>query len=139
VTYLLDTGTWVAVIENRSASARRMLAAALAAHAALSIPAIALFELWFGVARSAPSRRAVNEARLRQFLSGPLEILSFEPDDARAAGQIREVLRTAGTPIGAYDLLIAGQALSRGLSVVTSNLREFRRIDGLGCVDWCAG
>ena len=139
MTYLLDTSTCVALIESRPIGARRELAAALAANAVVTIPAIALFELWFGVARSAPPHRSVNEARLRQFLAGPLEVLSFEPDDARAAGQIREALRAAGTPIGAYDLLIAGQALSRGLSVVTSNLREFHRVDGLDCIDWCAG
>ena len=138
MTCLLDTSTCVAIIENRPPAARRRLAAELAADAVVAVPTIAVFELWFGVARSAPSRRRVNETRLGEFLSGPLEVLPFEPDDARAAGQIREALRAAGTPIGAYDLLIAGQAFARGLGVVTSNLREFRRIDGLACVDWCA-
>ena len=93
-------------------------------------------ELWFGVARSEPTRRPVNETRLRAFLSGPLETLPFEPEDARAAGAIRGILRAAGTPIGAYDLLIAGQALARGLTVATSNLREFTQVAGLDCVDW---
>ena len=139
MSYLLDTSTCIAIIEDRPDRARRMLAEARAANATVAVPTVALFELWFGVARSDPTRRPVNETRLRAFLSGPLETLPFEPEDARAAGAIRETLRAAGTPIGAYDLLIAGQALARGLTVATSNLREFTRVEGLACVDWCAG
>lgn len=139
MSYLLDTSTCIAIVEDRPARARGMLAEARAANATVAVPTVALFELWFGVARSAPTRRPVNELRLRAFLSGPVEPLPFEPEDARAAGEIREALRAAGTPIGAYDLLIAGQALARGLTVATSNLSEFRRVAGLACVDWCAG
>jgi tRNA(fMet)-specific endonuclease VapC len=45
-------------------------------------------------------------------------------------------LESRGTPIGPYDLLIAGQALQRGLTVVTANTSEFSRVSGLGWVDW---
>jgi tRNA(fMet)-specific endonuclease VapC len=136
VSYLLDTDTCIAIIEDRPARARRRLGEAVAAGAAIAVPTVALFELWFGVARSAPTRKPANEARLREFLSGPLEVLPFEAGDARLAGQIRETLRAAGTPIGAYDLLIAGQALARGFTVATSNVREFARVNGLSVANW---
>jgi tRNA(fMet)-specific endonuclease VapC len=136
VSYLLDTDTCIAIIEDRPAQARRRLSEARSAGAAIAVPTVALFELWFGVARSAPARKQANETRLREFLSGPVEVLPFEPGDARLAGEIRETLRAAGTPIGAYDLLIAGQALARGLTVATSNLREFARVDGLLVANW---
>lgn len=139
MSYLLDTNTCIAIINNRPTSARRKLADALAEQAAIAISTVAAFELWFGVAGNDPSRRLANESRLHEFLAGPLDLLPFEPGDARIAGEIRASLRAAGTPIGAYDVLIAGQALARGLSVVTSNLREFRRVAGLVCIDWCAG
>jgi tRNA(fMet)-specific endonuclease VapC len=95
-----------------------------------------LFELWFGIAKS--TRRAVNAERLVLFLHGGLDLLPFDADDARAAGEIRVVLEARGTPIGPYDLLIAAQALRRGATLVTSNLREFERVDGLKLVDWAS-
>ncbi|HEX6015049.1 MAG TPA: PIN domain-containing protein [Geminicoccaceae bacterium] len=136
MSYLLDTDTCIAIIEDRPARARRRLAEARRAGATIAVPTVALFELWFGVARSAPARKPANEARLREFLSGPVEVLPFEAGDARLAGEIRETLRAAGTPIGAYDLLIAGQALARGLTVATANLCEFARVDGLSVTNW---
>jgi tRNA(fMet)-specific endonuclease VapC len=136
VSYLLDTDTCIAIIGDRPVQARRRLAEARHAGAAIAVPTVALFELWFGVARSAPARKPANEARLREFLSGPVEVMPFEAGDARLAGAIRETLRAAGTPIGAYDLLIAGQALARGLTVATANLREFARVDGLSVANW---
>lgn len=139
MSYLLDTDTCIAIINDRPARARLSLSEAISSGDAIAVPTVALFELWFGVAKSAATRQRANEARLRDFLAGPLEVLPFEAADARAAGEIREALRAVGTPIGAYDLLIAGQALARGATVVTSNLREFTRVEGLTCVDWCKG
>src|SRR3712207_4121909 len=79
---------------------------------AIAVPAVAAFELWYGAASSA--RRKANAQRLESFFAGPLELLAFDDEDARTAGEIRAALEAAGTPIGAYDLLIAGQALRRG-------------------------
>jgi tRNA(fMet)-specific endonuclease VapC len=64
-----------------------------------------------GVAKSA--RRESNRRRVEAFLAGPLDVLTMEEDDARRAGTIRATLERKGTPIGPYDLLIAGQALVR--------------------------
>lgn len=62
--------------------------------------------------------------------------LDFDKDDARRAGAVRAELATAGTLIGPYDLLIAGQALSRNLILITRNTREFSRVSGLQIEDW---
>ena len=67
-----------------------------------------------------------------------MPILDIDPEDARVAGEIRAELARAGTPIGPYDILIAGQAKARGLTLVTNNTGEFRRVVGLKLDDWTA-
>ena len=79
-----------------------------------------------------------NTERLRILLSGDLDLLEFDDEDARTAGQIRATLESIDRPIGAYDVLIAGQALRRGLTVVTANTSEFSRVGGLAWEDWSA-
>jgi tRNA(fMet)-specific endonuclease VapC len=86
------------------------------------------------VAKSAQVQE--NTERLRVLLSGDLDLLDFDDEDARTAGQARSTLEKAGTPIGAYHLLIAGQALRRGLTVVTASTSEFSRVAGLSWQDW---
>ena len=98
------------------------------------VSTVVLHELWYGVAKSA--RRERNTERLQMFMAGPLEVLAFDEADARAAGEVRAELERSGTPIAAYDALIAGQAVRRGLTLVTANAREFDRVDGLMCEDW---
>ncbi len=95
------------------------------------IPAIAAHELFYGAYRSA--RRAQNLALLDGLR---LEVLEFDKEDARQAGEIRAMLAAAGTPIGPYDVLIAGQTLARGLVLVTHNVGEFSRVAGLQVEDW---
>jgi tRNA(fMet)-specific endonuclease VapC len=63
-------------------------------------------------------------------------VLSFDREDARHAGEIRAMLSAQGTPIGGYDLLIAGQARARNLILVTRNQREFQRVEGLQTENW---
>ena len=77
-----------------------------------------------------------NTERLRVLLSGDLDLLDFDDQDARAAGRVRAALEKTRTPIGAYDLLIAGQALRRGLTVVTANTSEFSRVAEPSWEDW---
>ena len=85
-----------------------------------------------GKARGGPAW--LTEGRLNA--QGIVEILPFDEADARAAGEVRAQLERVGQPIGAYDALIAGQAVRRGLTLVTANAREFERVDGLMCEDW---
>jgi len=63
-------------------------------------------------------------------------LLPFDEEDARIAGSVRAAIESAGKPIGAYDLLIAGQAMRHKLTLVTANAREFGRIKDLQWEDW---
>jgi tRNA(fMet)-specific endonuclease VapC len=100
----------------------------------IGVSAIVLYELWYGVAKSA--RPKENAERLRIFLSSGFSVLPFEEEDAELAGDIRAKLEALGKPIGPYDLLIAAQAVRRGTTLVTANMTEFRRVPGLKVSDW---
>jgi len=134
VTYLLDTNAVIAVLKNQPASVRHRLRRARSEGASIAVSSVVLYELWYGVARS--ERRRENAERLRVFLSADISVLSFDEEDARAAGDLRASLESAGTPIGPYDLLIATQALRMGATMVTANVSEFGRVDGLSWQDW---
>ncbi|MGH7187776.1 MAG: type II toxin-antitoxin system VapC family toxin [Acetobacteraceae bacterium] len=132
----LDTNAIIAVLNNRPASVRERLARELARGEQIGVPVIALFEMIYGYEKSA--RREQNRAALSAFLALDVEPLAFEPADAEHAGAIRVHLERAGTPIGAYDLLIAAQARRHGAPLVTANGHEFTRVPGLACEDWAA-
>lgn len=132
--FLLDTSAVVAVLKNRPARVRERLRHAKAEGAELAVSSIVLFELWYGVARSRD--RSENAERLRLFLAGDIGVMRFEEEDAPIAGDLRRALEAAGTPIGAYDLLIAAQALRTGATLVTANVAEFGRVPGLAWEDW---
>ena len=134
--YALDTNACIALINGRTPLVREQFANARAAGDTMAISSIVLFELRYGTAKS--QRPEATAARLNTFLEGPLEIIEFDDEDAADAGAIRATLERTGTPIGAYDVLIAGQAHRRGLTVVTANVREFSRIPGLAWEDWAA-
>ena len=132
MSYLLDTNACIAIINGRPPGVRRRLRATLTGGEPVAVSSIALFELWYGVAKSA--RTAANSERLAVFLA-PLGTLPFD-GDARAAGRVRAALERAGVPIGAYDTLLAGQAVRRGLVLVTANVAEFARVSGLRSENW---
>lgn len=69
-------------------------------------------------------------------VAGLVEVLDFDREDARQAGELGAQLAAAGTPIGPYDLMIAGQAVARALALVTHKLREFQRVPKLRVEDW---
>lgn len=128
--YLLDTNLCIRVLRDRPKGLRERFNAEASS---LSISSVVLYELLYGAAKSA--RPAENRHAVEAF-AGRLEVLDFDDDAAAHAGEIRADLERQGTPIGSYDLLIAGHARSRGLVVVTGNLAEFRRVEGLRCEDW---
>jgi len=99
----------------------------------IGISSITLAELRYGVAKS--RQREKNAKALDEFII-PLEIAGFDEEAAQAYGDIRATLEKDGTPIGAMDMLIAAQALSLGLPLVTHNTREFSRIPALSVIDW---
>jgi tRNA(fMet)-specific endonuclease VapC len=132
----LDTNIVISAINLRPAYIRARLDAELASAVAIGIPAIVLFEMRYGAAKS--DRRERSDAGLEAFLSLAVTPWSFEPEDAAHAGDIRAKLEAAGTPIGHYDYLIAAQARRRGATLVTANSREFSRVPGLMVTDWVA-
>ena len=130
----LDTNIVIAAINLRPVEVRVRLNEDLAAGVQIGIPAIVLFEMYYGAWKS--HRRAKSAAALRAFLGLAVTLLPFEIEDARHAGEIRAHLESRGNPIGYYDYLIAAQARSRGATLVTSNRREFERVPGLIVTDW---
>ena len=132
--YLLDTNACIALINGKPPSVRSRFQKALAADAKMLVSSVVAFELWYGVAKSA--RPQANAQLVETFFAGPVSLLAFEVEDAKVAGRIRASLEAGGKPVGAYDLLIAGQALRGELTLVTANVREFRRIKGLEWEDW---
>jgi len=134
VNYLLDTNACTALINGKPPAVRAKFQKASDAGAQVFVSSIALFELWYGVAKS--SRREFNKKRLEVFLAGPVHPLPFEDVDAELAGAIRADLESIGKSISAYDLLMAGQAIRHKLTLITANLSEFARIKALSWADW---
>nr|WP_256473509.1 type II toxin-antitoxin system VapC family toxin [Neisseria sp. HSC-16F19] len=99
-----------------------------------ALSSIVYFELAFGAYNS--RKVAQNVQTLEQL---PFEILPFNQQDAYQAGQIRAELKRRGTPIGAYDVLLAGQAVAQELVLITHNTQEFARVAGLRFEDWQNG
>jgi len=132
--YLVDTNACIALINGDPATVRTRLDKATAGGAHVLVSSVAVFELWYGVAKS--TRQEFNRRRLETFLSGPILVLAFEDADARVAGSVRAALEASGKPIGAYDVLMAGQALRHQVTLVTANVSEFSRVKGLAWQDW---
>lgn len=127
--YLPDTNALVAVLDDpRGPVAKRMRKVG---SEPVFLSAVVLHELCFGAFRSARA-----EANLAVVESLRLPLAEFGREDALRAAELRAALVARGTPIGPLDVLIAGQALARGLVVVSNNTREFRRVPDLRVEDW---
>ena len=133
-TYLLDTNACIALINGEEVNVRRRFQRVVARDGVILLSSIVAFELWYGVDKS--QRKDSNTQRLEAFFAGPFEWTLFDDDDARAAGTVRAELEAIGNPIGAYDVLLAGQARRHGATLVTSNAKEFARVAGLKWEDW---
>lgn len=127
--YLLDANAVIALLnDTTSPIARRVRRSA---PRDIAVSAVVIHELDYGAFKS--QRLEKNVARV-DGLRFP--VLEFDQDDARHAGEIRAQLASKGTPIGPYDVLIAGQARARTLTLVTHNTTEFTRVPGLKVEDW---
>jgi tRNA(fMet)-specific endonuclease VapC len=135
-TYLLDTNACIALINGTEAAVRRKFRRAVGKNSVMLLSSNVAFELWYGVGKS--QRKESNTHRLEAFFAGPLEWAQFDEEDAREAGSVRAELESVGKPIGAYDVLLAGQARRRGATLVTSNANEFGRVRGLKWEDWAS-
>lgn len=129
--YLLDTNVVIAILRRDHRVGER-----LRQHdrSDLALSAIVAHELYFG---------AYNSTRVERNLADVenigMAVVDFTAEDAFAAGKIRARLVAEGRMIGPYDLLIAAQAATRDLVIVTHNTREFARVPGLLIEDWEAG
>ena len=123
--YLLDTDICIHALKKRNAG----LIDAFSAHdGRMAVSDVTLYELYFGAERY--DDPAARVAILENF-AARLEILPFDTRAALHAGNIRATLERQGQMIGAYDLMIAAIARSQGLVLVTGNVREFERVEGL--------
>ena len=129
--YVLGTDAVIAILR----SATSPIAAQIRRHdpREIVLSSIVTHELYFGAYKS-----QFPEANLKRLDALRFEVLAFDKEDSIAAGKVRAELQAAGTPIGPFDVLIAGQALCRGLTLVTANTREFVRVQGLAVEDWSA-
>ena len=130
--FMLDTNLCIRVLRDRPAAVRQRFNDT---SEGLCISTVVLTELLHGAAKSA---RPVENRRAVEDFAARLEVLPYDEAAADHAADIRADLERRGEVIGAYDLLIAGHARSRGLTVVTDNVGEFRRVEGLRCEDWLA-
>jgi tRNA(fMet)-specific endonuclease VapC len=128
--YLLDTNTLIYFFKGVGDVANILLSKA---PKDIFISSIALYELEVGIAKSTKPQKRRNQ--LGSLISR-INISSFGEQEAKVAAMIRVNLESKGTPIGPYDILIAGTALSNNATLVTHNTKEFRRVKGLNIEDW---
>jgi len=130
--YLLDTDICIYLIKKKPHSVIQELSKLATSDIALST--VTLFELKFGVENSHQRERAASA--LQDFIAPIQHVLPLDVRAASGAAKIRADLKRQGTPIGPYDLLIAAIACSNDLILVSNNIREFQRIDGLKLENW---
>jgi tRNA(fMet)-specific endonuclease VapC len=127
--YLLDANAVIGLLNDSAFRLAQRLRQERLADVAIS--AIVTHELYYGAYKS---RRASQNIALVDALR--FSVLEFDREDARKAGEIRAYLASKGTPIGPYDVLVAGQSVARNLILVTHNTDEFGRVPGLRIEDW---
>lgn len=125
---LLDTNVIIALSKHRQAVVERLREYS---PSDVFVSSLVMHELYFGAFEGERIARNLAEVDAYSF-----SVLAFDRDDARRAGEIRARLDAQGQRIGPYDVLIAGQALARGLTLVTRNVREFTRVEGLKLENW---
>lgn len=131
ITHLIDTNAVIALISRKfDALLKRVVDSD---EGSIGLSTIVMHELYYGSYKSA--KISYNLETLRLFMAD-FPAVGFEREDALESGEIRAALAAKGTPIGPYDVLIAAQAKTRDLVLITNNVGEFRRVDGLDVEDW---
>jgi tRNA(fMet)-specific endonuclease VapC len=128
--YLLDTDIVIYTMKNRPQQVKRRFQQH---HGQIGISAVTLGELVFGAEHSQEVERNLADI---EAIAARLEVVPFDNKAAYHFGQIRAELYRTGQPIGPYDMMIAGQARAMGLILVTNNVKEFERVQGLLLEDW---
>jgi len=128
--YVLDTSTLIYFFKGLGRVAERLLNVP---PSEVAVPTITVFELEVGIAKSAmPKKRRIQ---LDDFLTA-VSVLPRGLREAKTAALIRADLEQAGTPIGPFDILIAGTVLAHQATLVTHNLKQFSKVTNLSTVDW---
>lgn len=133
ITHLIDTNAVIALIGRKSEALLKRVVDS--DEGSIGLSTIVMHELYYGAYKSA--KISYNLETLRLFMAD-FPAVGFEREDALASGEIRAALAAKGTPVGPYDVLIAAQAKTRDLVLITNNVGEFRRVDGLDVEDWTA-
>jgi tRNA(fMet)-specific endonuclease VapC len=128
--FVLDTNTLIYFFKGQGRVAERLLGVS---PREIGIPAVVLYELELGIARSGQPRK--RRGQLDALLSA-VSILPFDREAARLAAELRAKLESAGKPMGPMDALIAGTAIAAKGVLVTHNTGEFARVKGLRLADW---
>ena len=128
---MLDTNVCIGIINNRPPQLRQKLTQLPVEQVAIS--QVVLYELEYGICRSQHQER--NRRNLEGFLKY-IQVLDWQQEQSKEAALVRCELMALGSPIGHYDTLIAGHARSLGARLITHNLREFERVEGLVLEDW---
>lgn len=129
--FMLDTNTCIYLIKQKPPEVQKHFKTHSAGD--IGISSITLAELEYGVAKSRHIQK--NQTALSEFIL-PLEIFDYNEKAAKTYGTVRTALEKDGIPIGAMDMLIGAHALSLGITLVTNNIKEFKRIKGLKVIDW---
>ena len=129
--YMLDTNICIYIIKQQPPKVFRKFQALNIGQ--VSISAITYSEMQYGISNSSQPDR--NQTALNAFLA-PIHILDYPSDASPVYGKIRTDLKRKGQIIGANDLLIATHALSLGVTLVTNNVKEFKRIKKLHIENW---
>lgn len=128
--YLLDTDTCIDVLRQKPGMVNRL---EQISPADCAVSMVTVYELLCGVGKAQHPDK--ERAKVERFVSA-ITLLPFDRSAAESSAQIRTDLEQRGIPIGPYDLLIAGQALANGLTLITNNVKEFQRVAGLKLDSW---
>ncbi|MBF0274747.1 MAG: type II toxin-antitoxin system VapC family toxin [Nitrospinae bacterium] len=128
--YLLDTNTLIYFFKGEGDVARHLLNTS---PKDLAMPAIVLYELEYGIAKSSSPQKRQNQL---EEITSQIEIIPFANKEAKVAAAIRAKLEKKGEVIGPHDILIAGTAVANNKTLVTRNVGEFARILSLTVESW---
>ena len=128
--YVIDTNTLIYFFKGMGCVPEKFLEVS---PKEIGIPAVVLYELEYGIAKSTSPRK--RQAQLKE-LCALVEILPFDNEAARLSASIRANLEKKGAPIGPHDILIAGTALANKSTLVTNNTKEFSRVSKLKLDNW---
>lgn len=131
--YMLDTNICICLLNRRTGYENILARIDGLAYEQVVISSLTLAELKYGIAKSV--RKEANRIKLGYFLY-QFECLTFDAEVTSCYGDIRIQLESRGTPIGPLDTLIAAHALSLAATMVTNNVREFERVEGLAIENW---